>query len=114
MLAVPSAPLTSRRSGVATSDRGWPARSSPKVSGTPLEALTTFCMSTKLWIGRPSIEVTTSPAAKPARPAALSAWTAATRGSRMERPSTAKTPVMITRASRKLAMGPAATMAARS
>ncbi len=85
---VPSGPFTSRRSGVAVSARVSAPRSTAKASGTPLDTLTIFCMSTKLWMGWPSIDATTSPGTKPARAAALSGCTAATRGNWIERPST--------------------------
>ena len=61
----------------------------------------------------PSIAVTTSPAWKPAAAAALSAWTLSTRAVVLGLPKKVNRPAKMTIASRKLAIGPAATIAAR-
>ena len=70
-------------------------------------------MSEKLSIAVPSIAVTTSPTWKPAAAAALPASTLSTRADVLGLPKNVNRPAKITIARMKLAIGPAATIAAR-
>ena len=113
MRCLPNGVSVSRMSGVALKVTGAPPRSTATLSASPALALMMRCMSAKLAIVRPLIERTRSPGWNPARSAALPACTTSMRGARTERPPMKAMPAKTRMASRKLATGPAATIAAR-
>ena len=85
---LPKGVTCSRRSGTAVRVTVGPFRSTSKVRSASALALTQRCMSEKLSIRRPLIDTTRSLGWKPARSAALPAWTLSIRGSRTMRPLT--------------------------
>ena len=111
---MPNRSEISRRAGVAFSVSSAPPRSTSKVSSLSALALTMRCMSAKVSIGWPSMLTITSPALKPAVAAAPSGTSSSTRGAVTCTPTTVKVTAKMTIASRKLAIGPAATMADRA
>ena len=84
-----------------------------KVSFSPACVPTMRCMSVKLSILVPSMSVTMSPTWNPAAAAALLASILSTRAVVLGLPKKVKRQVKITTANTKLAIGPAATIAAR-
>ena len=110
---LPKLSFNSFKAGVAVSVWRTPPRSISILSACPALTETIRCISEKLSIRVPSIDITVSPGWKPASAAALPGATLSTRAAVICLPYSMKMPAKITMARMKLAIGPAATTAAR-